>query len=149
MAIILDRLRTSPPPSTNAQKPLVAGSPPPTHLPLNPVAYLTTAIDSVAPLMRIKSLKGLAGGGAHLQMPVPLSLRQRRRTAFMWILDSAAKKPDKAIGKNQIANKIADELIAIVEGRSSVWEKRTSLHRLGINARANLGARLRKTSKKF
>ena len=147
--MVLDRLRTSPPPSTNAQRPLVAGSPPPAYLPLNPIAYLTTAIDSVAPLMRIKSLKGLAGGGATLQMPVPLSLRQRRRAAFMWILDSAAKKPDKAIGKNQIANKIADEIIAIVEGRSGVWDKRHGLHKLGVNSRANLSSRLRKVSKGF
>ena len=67
----------------------------------------------------------------------------------MWILDSAAKKPDKAIGKNQIANKIADEIIAIVEGRSGVWDKRHGLHKLGVNSRANLSSRLRKVSKGF
>ena len=143
MSVILERLRTAAPPSTNPQRPLVSGSPPPSHLPLIPVTFLSTAIDSVAPLLRIKALKGLAGGGAALQMPVPLTVRQRRRTAFLWIMDAANKKADKGLG-NGMANKIADELIAIVEGRSGVWDKRYGVHRLAVSSRANLGARLRR-----
>ena len=73
-----------------------------------------------------------------LQIPIPLSLRQRRRTAVMWILDAVAKKRTKGSGRTMFAHKIADELIAIVEGRSGVWDRRNGIHRLGIAARANL-----------
>ncbi|KAL9103585.1 MAG: hypothetical protein Q9163_001387 [Psora crenata] len=139
MAMILERLRTAAPPSTNPQRPLLPGAPPPSHLPLNPVLYLTLAIDSVAPLMRIRSQKGAAGGGVALQIPVPLGLRQRRRIAVNWILDAVSKRRSKGSGRSMFANKVADELISIVEGKSGVWEKRGSIHRLGVNARANLG----------
>jgi small subunit ribosomal protein S7 len=58
MALILQHLRTSPIPTINPNRPLIAGAPPPSHLPLNPVLYLTLAIDTVAPLLRIRSQKG-------------------------------------------------------------------------------------------
>ena len=86
MSYILNHLRTAPPPVPNSARPLLPGSPPPKHLPLNPIQYLTIAIDSVAPLLRIRSQKGAAGGGAALQIPVPLGVRQRRRQAVQWIL---------------------------------------------------------------
>ena len=142
--MILERLRTAAPPSINPQKPLLPGAPPTTHLPLNPVLYLSLAIDSVAPLLRIRSQKGAAGGGMALQLPVPLSLRQRRRTAIKWILDAAGKKKSKGSGRSMFANKIADELIAIIEGKSAVWEKRNGIHKLGVNARANLNIKIRR-----
>merc|ERR1711939_551981 len=117
----------------------------PNHLPLNPVGYLTVAIDSVAPLLRIRSLKGAAGGGAALQIPVPLGLRQRRRQAVQWILDAANKKKSRGSGRGQFAQRFADEIISVVEGKSSVWEKRMLVHRTGTSARANL---MKKTYRK-
>ena len=57
---------------------------------------------------------------------------------MMWILDAASKKRTKGSGRTMFAHKIADELIAIVEGKSNVWERRNALHKLGIAARANL-----------
>ena len=138
VALILERLRTAKPPKSDDRRPLIPGSPPVSHLPLNPVLYLTLAIDSVAPLLRFKSIKGAAGGGASLQLPIPLNLRQRRRTAIMWILDSASKKRSTGSGRAMFANKVADEIIAIVEGRSGVWEKRGAIHKLSVAARANL-----------
>lgn len=138
IAVILNILRTSPPPTYSPSRPLLPGAPPASHLPLNPTLYLTLAIDSVAPLLRIRSQRGAAGGGVALQIPVPLGLRQRRRQAFMWILDAAQKKQSRGSGKDMFATKVAEELIAAVEGRSSVWEKRTAVHKLGTTARANL-----------
>ena len=136
--MILERLRTAAPPTSDPRRPLILGAPPANHLPLNPILYLTLAIDSVAPLLRIRSQRGAAGGGVALQIPIPLNLRQRRRTAVMWILDVVAKKRTKGSGRTMFAHKIADELIAIVEGRSGVWERRNAVHKLGIAARANL-----------
>ena len=117
---------------------MIPGAPPASHLPLNPVLYMTLAIDSAAPLFRLRSQKGAAGGGVALQIPVPLTLRQRRRASIMWILDAASKKRSKGSGRSMFAHKVADELIAIVEGKSSIWEKRQGIHKLGVAARANL-----------
>lgn len=138
MAIILQHLRTSPIPTINPSRPLVPGAPPPSHLPLNPILYLTLAIDSVAPLLRIRSQRGAAGGGVALQIPVPLGQRQRRRTAVQWILNSASKRKSRGSGRGQFAQRVAEELIAVVEGRSSVWDRRNGVHKLAVAARANV-----------
>ncbi|KAK2049274.1 ribosomal protein S7 [Colletotrichum somersetense] len=141
MAMLLNFLRTSPPPIINPRYPLLPGAPPPAHLPLNPVLYLTLAIDSVAPLVKIRRIPGGAGGGRPLEMPSPLAVRQRRRAAFQWILDAVDKKPSKGSGRTQFAHRMAEEIIAVVEGRSSVWEKRLALHKLGTATRANLNVK--------
>jgi small subunit ribosomal protein S7 len=57
---------------------------------------------------------------------------------MQWIIDSASKKPSRASGKDQFAKRIADELISIVEGRSSAWDRRLLIHKTGTAARANL-----------
>ena len=143
MSLILTHLRTSPPPTINPARPLILGAPPPSHLPLNPILYLTLAIDSVAPLLRIRSQKGAAGGGVALQIPVPLGLRQRRRTAVQWILTAATKRKNRGSGKGGFAQRVAEEMVAVVEGKSSVWERRNAIHKLGVAARANLNLRRR------
>ncbi|KAH6647438.1 ribosomal protein S7 domain-containing protein [Truncatella angustata] len=138
LALTLNFLRISPAPKVNPQKPLLPGAPPPEQLPLNPVLYLTLAIDSVAPLMRIKNMKGMAGGGMALEIPEPLSVRQRRRTAMLWILDVVNKKKSRGSGRTQFASRLAEELIAVVEGKSSVWDKRQIVHKMATASRANL-----------
>lgn len=135
---VLSYLRSSPPPQIRADRPLLPGHPPPSHLPLNPVLYLQLAIDSVAPMMRLRSQKGAAGGGVALQIPVPLYLRQRRRTAIMWIVDAAKKRKNRGSGKDMFAQRLAEEIVAVVEGKSGAWEKRNGIHKLGVAARANL-----------
>ena len=138
MSTILSTLRTTPAPTYNPTRPLLPGAPPASHLPLNPVLYLTLAIDSVAPLLRIRSQRGAAGGGVALQIPVPLGLRQRRRQAFQWILDAASKRVNRGSGRDGFALRVANELVAVVEGRSGVWERRNAAHKLGTTARSNL-----------
>lgn len=73
-----------------------------------------------------------------MQIPVPLGLRQRRRQAFVWILDAASKRRSPGSGRGTLAHRIAEEIVAVVEGRSSIWEKRTGVHRLATTARSNL-----------
>lgn len=139
MSAILTHLQTSAAPSAAGRRliPLPAHAPNREDLPRHPVAYLTYALDSVAPLMRIVSLRGLAGGGAALQIPSPLQLRQRRRTAIVWILDAVEKRKG---GTSDFPKRFAEEIISIVEGRSSVWGKRDNVHRLGVAGRSNLNA---------
>lgn len=135
MNTILTHLRTSPAPRADAKHPLLPGSPPHSSLPLNPTLYLTLAIDSVAPIFRIRSQRGAAGGGVALQLPVPLRERQRRRTAVQWILDAADKRKG---GTSSFAKRVAEEIVSVAEGRSSCWTRRDALHAMGIRARANL-----------
>ncbi|KAI1866872.1 uncharacterized protein JN550_007419 [Neoarthrinium moseri] len=138
MSLILNFLRTAPAPKINPLRPLLPGSPPPEQLPLNPILYLTLAIDSVAPLMRIKNMKGMAGGGNALELPEPLTARQRRRIAILWILDVVNKKKSRGSGRTQFASRMAEEIVSVVEGKSSVWDKRQTVHKLATAARANL-----------
>ncbi|KAL7622067.1 hypothetical protein AAE478_007568 [Parahypoxylon ruwenzoriense] len=138
MGLILNYLRTTPAPKVNPLRPLLPGSPPPEHLPLNPLLYLTLAIDSVAPLIRIRSLKGAAGGGQALDLPEPMPARTRRRIAVMWILDTVKRKRSMGSGRAQFATRFAQEIVAVVEGRSGVWDKRNQVHKVGTAARANL-----------
>jgi small subunit ribosomal protein S7 len=138
MSFILNHLRTAPPPTPSATRPLLPGSPPTSHLPLNPILYLTLAIDSLAPLMRIRQQKGAAGGGVSLSIPVPLSLKQRRRQAIMWILDAASKKQSRGSGRGMFAQRVADEIVNVVEGKSSAWEKRAVVHKVATASRVNL-----------
>lgn len=41
-------------------------------------------------------------------------------------------------GRGGFAQRIAQELISVVEGRSGVWDRRNAVHKLGVAARANL-----------
>ncbi|KAM0525750.1 hypothetical protein ACHAPE_000461 [Trichoderma viride] len=148
MAMVMNFLRTAPAPIYSPKFPLLPGTPPASHLPLNPVLYITIAIDSVAPLLKVRNIAGAGGGGRALELPVPLAVRQRRRMAFQWILDVINKKPSKGSGRTQFAHRIGEEIIAVVEGRSSVWEKRKLVHKLGTAARANVGSNKLKTKKK-
>lgn len=139
--MVLTFLRTSPAPKINPQRPLLPGSPPPEHLPLNPNLYLLLAIDSVAPLIRIRGFTGLAGGGKSLEVPVPMGRRARRRVAWTWLMDAVNRKPSMGSGKKQFAHRIGEEIVAIVEGRSSLWDRRNQLHKLGTSVRANLNSK--------
>ncbi|QPC69655.1 hypothetical protein HYE68_000407 [Fusarium pseudograminearum] len=149
MAIVMNYLRTAPPPIYSPLYPLLPGTPPATHLPLNPILYITVAVDSVAPLLKIRNVAGAGGGGRALELPVPLGVRQRRRIAFQWILDVINKKPSKGSGRKQFPYRIAEEIVAVVEGRSGVWERRKMVHKLGTASRANIGSNKLKVKKKM
>jgi small subunit ribosomal protein S7 len=142
-------LRTAPAPIYSPKFPLLPGTPPASYLPLNPTQYNTLAIHTLAPLIKVRNVSGAGGGGRALEVPMPLALRQRRRVAFQWILDVVNKKPSKGSGKKQFPIRIAEEIIAVVEGRSGVWEKRKQVHKLGTSSRANVESAKRKRKKKM
>lgn len=82
-----------------------------------------------------------------LPIPVPLSLRQRRRTAIMWVLDTVLKKKSRGSGPTMFAQRFADEIISVVEGKSGVWDKRAMVHKSATSARVNLSYSKRQRSK--
>ena len=55
--------------------------------------------------------------------------------AFTWVLEAAGKKGDRV----PFAERVAQEVVGVVEGRSALWEKRQQVHRLGTAARTSLG----------
>lgn len=138
--MVLNYLRTSPPPKINPQTPLLPGAPPPEQLPLNPNLYLMLAIDSVAPLIKIRAFSGLAGGGKSLEVPVPIGKRARRRTAFMWIMEAVNKKNSAGSGKKMLPHRIGEEIVAVAQGTSGVWATRQQLHKRAVTVRANLNS---------
>ena len=148
MSQILDILRTAPPPQKNpnaaANLELISDasietgktvSPwiPRPNLPLSPVQYLTSCVDSVAPLVKIRNQKGMLGGGQSMPIPTPLRVRQRRRTAIQWILKSAENNKE-----TYLAERVGKELIKVANGTSGAWEKRAMVHRLAVQARSNV-----------
>ena len=56
----------------------------------------------------------------------------------MWILDAASKRRWTGSGKGGFAQKVGQELVSIVEGRSGLWERRGGIHKLAVSARSNL-----------
>ncbi|KAI8628476.1 ribosomal protein S7 [Xylariaceae sp. FL1651] len=138
LSLILNYLRTSPPPKISPLRPLLPGSPPASQLPLNPLLYLTLAIDSVAPIIRVRSMKGMGGGGSALDLPEPLNARSRRRIAIQWIIDIVNKKRSMGSGRTQYATRFGQEIVSVVEGRSAAWDRRQLVHKLGTASRANL-----------
>ncbi|KAK4937380.1 hypothetical protein LTR10_021989 [Elasticomyces elasticus] len=137
MAIILNTLRTAPVPGGDASAAdrTLLSDVPRDALPLEPVKYLTAVVDSVAPLVKIRQQKGVLGGGQSMPIPVPLSMRQRRRTAIQWILMAAENRRELAL-----AERVAKEIINVAEGRSGAWERRQRVHKMAISARANIRA---------
>lgn len=53
----------------------------------------------------------------------------------MWMLSNVEKK---AGGMQRFAERFADEVVAVVEGRSAAWERRTAVHKLAVASRANV-----------
>ena len=144
MSHVLSTLRTAPSPQSVSERPLLsdtnistarvtAPSIPRSSLSLSPIQYLTTVVDSIAPLVKIRQQRGVLGGGQSLPIPVPLRVKQRRRTAIKWILESSEKR-----GEVHLADRVAKEVMAVASGSSGVWEKRAQVHRLAITARSNV-----------
>lgn len=60
---------------------------------------------------------------------------------MQWILAAADKKKSRGSGRGQFAQRFAEELISVVEGKSSAWERRALVHKTGTSARVNLNYR--------
>jgi small subunit ribosomal protein S7 len=101
-------------------------------------------VDSVAPVIRVRNVKGLRGGGAATLIPVPLNVRQRRRRAITWILDAASRRRNRGSGRDTLPLRVAEEVVAVVEGKSSLWDRRLQVHKEGVVGRVNVSARRQK-----
>ena len=74
---------------------------------------------------------------AALQVPMPLNERQSTRRALKWIIQASDRRADRAISR-----RLAVEMLAILEGNSSVLSRRDEQHKVGTINRANASVRI-------
>ncbi len=88
----------------------------------DPRHVFNRALKAVSPLLEVR---GKRVGGANFQ--VPFQVRGKRRFALgcRWLIDSADKKKGGAM-----AEKLADEIIAAMNGEGAAVKKREDVHRM-------------------
>ena len=89
-----------------------------------PLPILRQAIEIAAPLLRCRQFKRAA---KQYVFPMPLSERQRTRTAIKWIWEAAKLK-----GGKRVEERLAREIIGIVKGDSEVLKKKSDVHKLAV-----------------
>lgn len=94
--------------------------------------YLITkaAIEKASPMVSHMSYKK---GSKVTLIPKALSERQRRHKGIRWILDAS----DKRSGK-YFSIRLANEILAVINGDSAALKKKEQLHKLALANRANL-----------
>ncbi|KAJ2720867.1 hypothetical protein GGI07_004345 [Coemansia sp. Benny D115] len=100
------------------------------HCNSDPYKLLADAMEMASPLMDTRSGRQ---GSKVIQVPRALNLRQRRRKAIVWLLESASKRNER-----KIHQRLSGELQAIVNGTSSVLEKKLQLHKSVLANRSNI-----------
>ncbi|KAJ2859115.1 hypothetical protein GGH94_006281 [Coemansia aciculifera] len=106
------------------------------HTNADPYRLLSDAVDLVTPIMDTRSARQ---GSKVIQVPRALNLRQRRRRAIVWILETAARRNER-----QVHLRLSGELQAIVNGTSTILEKKLQLHKSVLANRSNI-----RTTKRF
>ncbi|CAG8453472.1 998_t:CDS:1 [Paraglomus occultum] len=96
----------------------------------DPLLVLKEAIIKASPTVKLYNKKK---GAKAVQVPTPLNDRQKAFRAIKWIIDASDKRQD-----HSFSVRLAQEILAIVNGSSSVLAKREQLHRLAVTCRANL-----------
>ncbi|ANZ74826.1 BA75_01445T0 [Komagataella pastoris] len=97
----------------------------------DPVELLRGCLDSLGPLCSTKTMK--TGFAKNVTVPVPLSTRQRNRLAFKWILEGSDKRASK-----DFSVRLAEEIVSVIDGKSSGFEKRSLMHKQAALHRAYL-----------
>ena len=88
----------------------------------DPVSVFEEALESVAPLVEVKSRRV---GGATYQVPVEVRPSRRIALAMRWLVDFARSRGEKAMPQ-----RLAGELIDAVQGKGGAVKKREDVHRM-------------------
>ena len=88
----------------------------------DPVSVFEEALESVAPLVEVKSRRV---GGATYQVPVEVRPSRRIALAMRWLVDYARSRGEKAMPQ-----RLAGELIDAVQGKGGAVKKREDVHRM-------------------
>jgi small subunit ribosomal protein S7 len=91
----------------------------------DPLPVLKEVLDKMAPIARMKRW---SDGGARAELvPVPLTERQRFRTAWSWILESSRKRPSK-----DFAVRLSEEIMSAINGKSPGYDKKATIHKTAV-----------------
>ncbi|KAF9365627.1 hypothetical protein BGX34_009249 [Mortierella sp. NVP85] len=96
----------------------------------DPYQVVLDAVDLASPILRLTPMKK---GSKILQVPTPMTERQRRRKAIVWILEAS----DKRKGENKFKDRLASEFLAVVNGNSGALVKKSQQHKMALANRAN------------
>jgi len=95
-----------------------------------PLPLLREAIFAASPAVRCLSHRY---GSKNVYKPIALGEKQRTRFAVKWILEASDGKPGKTLEE-----RLAREVIAVLEGNSKALAKKTELHRVAMVNRGNI-----------
>ncbi len=88
----------------------------------DPVELLEQAIGNATPLLMVKPRRV---GGATYQVPVEVEKDRGSSIAVRWLIDSARSRTGKSMKE-----KLAAELIDIIQGRGATIKRREDAHRM-------------------
>ncbi|KAJ3502787.1 hypothetical protein NLJ89_g8728 [Agrocybe chaxingu] len=98
-----------------------------------PMPLVERAILMASPAVRCRKLK--KGGGKTVFMPQALNERQRTRIGLKWIVE-AVKAPGRQ--GNTLAERMAREIVAILNGTSGVLKLKEEMHKVAMVNRGGL-----------
>jgi len=96
----------------------------------DPYQVVLDAVELASPILKLTPIKK---GSKILQVPTPMTERQRRRKAIVWILEAS----DKRKGENKFEDRLASEFLAVVNGNSGALVKKSQQHKMALANRAN------------
>ncbi|KAF9543373.1 hypothetical protein EC957_000964 [Mortierella hygrophila] len=96
----------------------------------DPYHVILDALELTSPILKLTAIKK---GSKVLQVPTPMTERQRRRKAIVWILEAS----DKRKGEKLFKDRLATEFLAVVNGNSGALVKKNQLHKMALANRAN------------
>ncbi len=99
----------------------------------DPYLITKTAIEKASPIVSHMSFRK---GSKVTLIPRPLNERQRHHQGIKWILDASDKRSGKVFGI-----RLANEILAVINGDSTVLQKREQLNKLVMANRANLSVK--------
>ncbi|KAI1296943.1 hypothetical protein EDD11_007323 [Mortierella claussenii] len=97
----------------------------------DPYQVVLDAMEQASPILKLTAVKK---GSKVLQVPSPMTERQRRRKAIVWILEASDKRKG---GEKQFKDRLASEFLAVVNGNSGALVKKNQLHKMALANRAN------------
>lgn len=100
----------------------------------DPLPLVYEAVELAKPILRMQSRKQ---GGKTMQVPIPLNARQATRRAIVWIIEASRRRSDRSI-----SHRLAVEMLAVLEGNSSVLSRKDEVHKIGTVNRANASVRI-------
>ncbi|KAF9578054.1 hypothetical protein BGW38_006368 [Lunasporangiospora selenospora] len=96
----------------------------------DPYQVVLDALELASPILKLSSVKK---SSKVLQVPTPMTERQRRRKAIVWILEAS----DKRKGEKKFKDRLASEFLAVVNGNSNALVKKSQQHKMALANRAN------------